>query len=107
MNIFYPTSCIYQGLSPKNYKYRHACLITPHVTYAYNTHGRQSSITDATGTRNFTYDPTTQALTQEIYSGTLNAALLTRPGYFHKIILHYLSREALSLSHGNNRKTGF
>jgi hypothetical protein len=28
MNIFYPTPCIYQGLSPKNYEYGHAGLIS-------------------------------------------------------------------------------
>jgi RHS repeat-associated protein len=49
--------------------------LTPDVTYTYNTLGQQATITDGTGTRNFAYDPTTQTLTQEVYTGTLNATL--------------------------------
>ena len=49
--------------------------LTPDVTYTYNALGQQTIVTDGSGTRNYTYDSATQALTQEIYTGTLNGTL--------------------------------
>ena len=49
--------------------------LTPDVTYIYNTLGQQISVADGSGTRNYTYDPATQAVTQEIYSGIISGTL--------------------------------
>jgi hypothetical protein len=48
---------------------------TPGVTYTYNVLGQRTAVTDGSGTRTYAYDPVSLALTQEVFTGTVNGTL--------------------------------
>jgi len=73
---------------------------TPALAFTYNRLGQQATITDATGTRNFDYDPATLQLTAENLDATFYDGLVLTRQYQDGTELHGLKGRASGYSLG-------